>query len=50
VIARLAAAGNRVLGVNVNAGSFTLSNATVTASGNALGVQIAGGNGPWPVR
>ena len=41
----LTAEGNGVFGINVNAGSFTLSNATVTARGNALGVQIAtGGN------
>lgn len=37
----LIAAGNRVFGINVNAGSFTLSRATVTATGNALGIQIA---------
>ena len=32
---------NRVFGINVNGSSFTLSEATVTASGNALGIQIA---------
>jgi hypothetical protein len=41
VNATLTAAGNRVFGINVNAGSFTLSRATVTATGNALGIQIA---------
>ena len=37
----LTATANRVFGVNVNASSITLSQATVTATGNALGIQIA---------
>ena len=37
----LAATANRVFGVNVNGSSLTLSQATVTATGNALGIQIA---------
>ena len=37
----LAATANRVFGVNVNGSSMTLSQATVTATGNALGIQIA---------
>jgi hypothetical protein len=41
VIGTLTAAGNRVFGINVNGSSFTLSRATVTATGNALGIQIA---------
>lgn len=39
----LAATGNRVFGINVNGSSLTMSTATVTASGNALGIQIATG-------
>ena len=36
---------SRVFGINVNGSAFTLSEATVTASENALGIQIAtGGN------
>ena len=38
-----AATNNRVFGMNVNGSSLTLSRATVTASGNALGIQIATG-------
>src|SRR4030095_10041992 len=41
VLGALTVTGNRVFGINVNGSSFTLSEATVTASGNALGVQIA---------
>jgi hypothetical protein len=41
VTGALTAAGNRVFGINVNGSSFTLSKATVTATGNALGIQIA---------
>jgi Right handed beta helix region len=41
VIGTLTSAGNRVFGINVNGSSFTLSRATVTATGNALGIQIA---------
>ena len=37
----LSATGNRVFGINVNGSSMTLSQATVTATGNALGIQIA---------
>jgi hypothetical protein len=37
----LTSSSNGVFGINVNASSFTLSQATVTASGNALGIQIA---------
>jgi hypothetical protein len=37
----LNAAGNRVFGINVNGSSMTLSQATVSATGNALGIQIA---------
>jgi hypothetical protein len=37
---------NRVFGINVNGSSLTLSRATVTANGNALGIQFAtGANG-----
>ena len=41
VIGTLTASSNRVFGINVNGSSFTLSHAIVTASGNALGIQIA---------
>ena len=41
VLGALTVTGNRVFGINVNGSSFTLSGATVTASENALGVQIA---------
>ena len=41
VIGSLTAAANRVFGINVNGSSFTLSTATVTATENALGIQIA---------
>jgi len=41
VIGTLTVSSNRVFGINVNGSSFTLSHATVTASGNALGIQIA---------
>jgi hypothetical protein len=37
----LTASENRVFGINVNGSSFTLSEAAVTATGNALGIQIA---------
>ena len=37
----LTAAANRVFGVNVNGSSVTFSEATVVATGNALGIQIA---------
>jgi hypothetical protein len=37
----LNATGNRVFGINVNGSSMTLSQATVSATGNALGIQIA---------
>ena len=37
----LTASENRVFGINVNGSSFTLSEAAVTAAGNALGIQIA---------
>ena len=37
----LTSTANRVFGVNVNASSLTLSEATVTATGNALGIQVA---------
>ena len=43
VIEALTATGNRVFGINVNGSAFTLSKATVTATGNALGIQIATG-------
>ena len=36
----LNATGNRVFGINVNGSSITLSQATVSATGNALGIQI----------
>ena len=43
--ATLIATGNRVFGINVAGSFFTLSDATVTASNNALGIQIStGGN------
>ena len=35
------AANNRVFGINVNGSSITFSNATLSVSGNALGIQIA---------
>jgi hypothetical protein len=36
---------NRVFGINVNGSSITFSRATVSATGNALGIQVAtGGN------
>lgn len=41
VIGTLTVSSNRVFGINVNGSSFTLSHAIVTASGNALGIQIA---------
>jgi hypothetical protein len=41
VTGTLASSSNRVFGINVNASSITFSQATVTASGNALGIQIA---------
>lgn len=41
VIGALTVSGNSVFGINVNGSSFTLSHATVTANGNALGIQIA---------
>jgi hypothetical protein len=41
VMGALTVNANRVFGINVNGSSFTLSEATVTASGNALGIQIA---------
>jgi hypothetical protein len=41
VLGTLTVTGNLVFGVNVNGSSFTLSEATVTARGNALGIQIA---------
>ena len=41
----LTVTGSRAFGINVNGSAFTLSQATVTASGNGLGIQIAtGGN------
>jgi hypothetical protein len=39
----LTAAGNRVFGININGSAFNLSHATVSATGNALGIQIATG-------
>jgi len=45
VTGNLTASTNRVFGINVNGSSITFSNATVTADGNALGIQIVtGGN------
>ena len=45
VTGTLTVTGNDVFGINVNGSALTLSRATVTASGNALGIQIAtGGN------
>jgi hypothetical protein len=45
VTGTLTVTGSRVFGINVNGSAFTLSQATVTASENALGIQIAtGGN------
>ncbi len=41
VTGELSATGNRVFGINVNGSSITFSHATVSASGNALGIQIA---------
>ena len=41
VMGSLTVSGNSVFGINVNGSSFTLSDAIVTASGNALGIQIA---------
>ena len=41
VMGTLTVNANQVFGINVNGSSFTLSKATVTASGNALGIQIA---------
>ena len=41
VTGELAATGNRVFGINVNGSSITFSQATVSATGNALGIQIA---------
>ncbi len=43
IIGRLTATGNRVFGINVNGSALTMSQATVQASGNALGIQIATG-------
>jgi hypothetical protein len=43
VTGALTVTGSRVFGINVNGSSFTLSEATVTASGNTLGIQIATG-------
>jgi hypothetical protein len=41
----LSVTGSRVFGINVNGSALTLSEATVTASANTLGIQIAtGGN------
>jgi hypothetical protein len=37
----LNATGNRVFGINVNGSSMTLAQATVSSTGNALGIQIA---------
>jgi hypothetical protein len=37
----LNATANRVFGINVNGSSMTLSQATVSATGNALGIQVA---------
>ena len=45
VTGSLTVTDSRVFGINVNGSAFTLSEARVTASGNALGIQIAtGGN------
>ena len=41
VTGSLTASANRVFGINVNGSSITFAQATVTASGNALGIQIA---------
>ena len=41
VMGTLTVNANRVFGINVNGSSFALSEAIVTASGNALGIQIA---------
>jgi hypothetical protein len=41
VTGSFAATGNRVFGLNVNGSSITFSRATLTASGNALGMQVA---------
>jgi hypothetical protein len=41
VTGELTATGNRVFGINVNGSAITFSQATVSASGNALGIQIA---------
>jgi hypothetical protein len=35
------ASNNRVFGINVNASSITFADATVSATGNALGIQVA---------
>ena len=43
VTGTLTAASNRVFGINVNGSSITFSRATVSATGNALGIQIATG-------
>ena len=43
IIGMLTATRNRVFGINVNGSALTLSEATVLASGNALGIQIATG-------
>src|SRR4029079_12736998 len=37
----LSATANRVFGIHVNASAINFSRATVTATGNALGIQIA---------
>ena len=41
VTGELTASANRVFGINVNGSSITFAQATVVASGNALGIQIA---------
>jgi hypothetical protein len=41
VTGMLSASDNRVFGINVNGSSITFSQATVSATGNALGIQIA---------
>jgi hypothetical protein len=41
VTGTLVSSGNRVFGINVNGSSMTFALATVTVTGNALGIQIA---------
>ena len=41
VTGNFAATGNTVFGLNVNGSSITFARATLTASGNALGMQVA---------